>query len=55
VTANALASELQCNETRGKALLERWIEVIELHFEIACRNADARMIIQIQKSGLKLS
>lgn len=43
----------RCNETRGRILLERWIDMIELHYERAGRNADLRMIVQIQESGVK--
>jgi predicted nuclease of predicted toxin-antitoxin system len=44
----------RCNETRGRSLLERWIDLIEFHHERATRDADLRMIIQIQESGLKV-
>ena len=43
----------RCNETRGRGLLERWIEMIEFHYERATREADFRMIVQIQDSGAK--
>jgi predicted nuclease of predicted toxin-antitoxin system len=43
----------RCNEARGKALLERWIGLIEAHYEQALSQADFRMIVQIQESGFK--
>lgn len=45
----------RCNEVQGRRLLERWIETIEFHYEQARRNADMRMIVQIQESGIKFS
>jgi predicted nuclease of predicted toxin-antitoxin system len=44
-----------CNEVKGCALLEQWIEMIEFHNERAREKPDFRMILQIQESGLKLS
>jgi len=43
----------RCSEVRGKALLERWIEHIEYHYEPASRYSDFRMMVQIQESGIK--
>jgi predicted nuclease of predicted toxin-antitoxin system len=43
----------RCNEARGRQLLEKWIGHIEFHFAFACQNEDARMIVQIQESGVK--
>ena len=43
----------RCNEANGKALLERWIHLIEIHYSRATDDADLRMIVQIQESGVK--
>lgn len=43
----------RCNEVRGKALLEKWIEMIEFHYERCKNDPDLRMIVQIQESGTK--
>lgn len=43
----------RCNESRGRQLLQRWIEMIELHHERAIREPDFRMMVQIQESGVK--
>jgi predicted nuclease of predicted toxin-antitoxin system len=43
----------QCNEVRGIALTERWIETIEFHYDQALKRQDLRMIVQIQESGFK--
>ena len=43
----------RCNEVRGRELVERWIGLIERHYEDALINADLRMIVQIQPSGTK--
>ena len=43
----------QCNEVKGVALLERWIESLEFHYEQALKRNDVRMIVQIQESGFK--
>lgn len=43
----------KCNEVRGKELLERWIDMIEFHYEHASQRSDIRMIVQIQESGVK--
>ena len=45
----------RCNETRGRELLERWIEMIEYHYERALREPDFRIIVQIQESGVKFA
>ena len=43
----------KCNEVRGRALLEQWIDMIEFHYERALQKRDVRMIVQIQESGVK--
>ena len=43
----------RCNEVKGRELLERWIEMIEFHYERALQEPDFRMMIQIQESGVK--
>src|SRR5688572_10253228 len=45
----------RCNETKGRALLERWVASLEFHYEQALAQKDFRMIVQIQESGLKLT
>jgi predicted nuclease of predicted toxin-antitoxin system len=45
----------RCKETQGRLLLERWIAVIEMHYEQCLAERDFRMIVQIQESGLKLT
>jgi predicted nuclease of predicted toxin-antitoxin system len=45
----------RCNETKGRALLERWIAIVEAHYEQCLAERDFRMIVQIQESGLKLT
>ena len=45
----------RCNEAKGTQLLIKWIDTIESHFERSRENADFRMIVQIQESGLKMS
>ena len=45
----------QCNEVEGRALLEKWIDLLEFHYAQALQQSDFRMIVQIQKSGFKLS
>ena len=45
----------RCNETRGRELLERWVDMIEYHYERATREPDFRMIVQIQESGVKFA
>jgi predicted nuclease of predicted toxin-antitoxin system len=44
----------RCNEVRGRALLERWIETIEFHYQQALDQPDFRMMVQVQESGIKL-
>lgn len=44
----------KCNEVRGVALLERWIDHIEFHYERVRSSGEGRMILQIQESGLKM-
>ena len=44
----------RCNEVRGRALLERWIDHIEFHYEKALQEQDFRMILQLQESGIKI-
>jgi predicted nuclease of predicted toxin-antitoxin system len=43
----------QCNEVRGLALTQRWIEMVEFHYAQALKRQDLRMIVQIQDSGFK--
>lgn len=43
----------RCNEVRGRELLARWIEMIEFHYQQALKQADFRMMVQIQESGTK--
>lgn len=45
----------RCNEVRGRALLEEWIEMIEFHYAHAQTRSDIRMIVQIQESGVKFT
>jgi predicted nuclease of predicted toxin-antitoxin system len=45
----------RCNEVRGRALLLKWIDHIELHYAKAQSDEDIRMIVQIQESGVKFS
>jgi predicted nuclease of predicted toxin-antitoxin system len=45
----------RCNEVRGRALLEEWIEMIEFHYARARSGSDLRMIVQIQESGVKFT
>lgn len=45
----------RCNETRGCALLDQWIDHIEFHHEQAIKKKTFRMIVQIQESGFKVS
>lgn len=44
----------RCNETRGRALIERWIGHIEFHYTEAVERGEFRMIVQIQESGFKV-
>lgn len=43
----------QCNEANGRRLIERWIEIIELHYKLASSHSDTRMIVQIFEQGIK--
>jgi predicted nuclease of predicted toxin-antitoxin system len=43
----------RCNEVKGRLLLERWIEMIELQYRRAQSDADIRMIVQIQDNAVK--
>jgi predicted nuclease of predicted toxin-antitoxin system len=45
----------KCAEPKGKALLIRWVNMIELHFAQSLTEKDFRMIVQIQESGIKFS
>jgi predicted nuclease of predicted toxin-antitoxin system len=46
----------RCNEVDGRVLLEKWIALLEFHYEQALQQqGDFRMIVQIQESGLKVS
>lgn len=44
----------RCRENNGKANLERWIDLIELHYEQCLTRPDSRMIVEIQENGLKI-
>lgn len=43
----------RCNEVHGRVLLERWIDMIEFHYEQARTQHDIRMMVQIQENGVK--
>lgn len=43
----------RCNEVKGRTLLEKWIEMIEFHYDRALKETDIRMIVQIQENGVK--
>jgi predicted nuclease of predicted toxin-antitoxin system len=43
----------RCNEVRGRALLARWIGMIEYHYAQALEQRDFRMMVQVQESGIK--
>ena len=43
----------RCNESKGRELLGKWIDMIEFHYEKALLKPDFRMMIQIQESGAK--
>ena len=45
----------RCAEPKGKALLIRWIDMIEIHYAQCLEEMDFRMIVQIQESGIKFS
>ncbi len=45
----------KCAEPKGRALLIRWINMIELHYAQSLTESDFRMIVQIQESGIKFS
>jgi predicted nuclease of predicted toxin-antitoxin system len=45
----------KCAEPKGKALLAKWIMMIEMHYLQAREADDFRMIVQIQDSGIKFS
>jgi predicted nuclease of predicted toxin-antitoxin system len=44
---------LRCNETQAAARVEEAMTLIEAEFEIAQRRSDKRMMIEIQKAGIK--
>ena len=44
---------LSCNEVNGRARIEQWIDMIELHYSKALENPALRMIVQIQETALK--
>ena len=44
----------RCNETRGRPLLELWIDLLEFHYQQASEKGGFRMIVQIQESGFKV-
>lgn len=43
----------RCDESQGLPLAEKWIGLIEAHYQQALQEADFRMIVQIQQSGFK--
>ena len=43
-----------CNEVNGRALAEKWIQHVELHYAIAVQGTDVRMMVQIQENGFKV-
>ena len=43
----------RCNEVKGRLLLERWIDMIELQYTRALVDSDIRMIVQIQDNAVK--
>ena len=43
----------KCNETQGRALLQKWIAYIEMHYETCQSERDFRMIVEIQGAALK--
>ena len=43
----------KCKETQGRALLEKWIDHIELHYEQCQTESDFRMIVEIQGAAVK--
>lgn len=43
----------RCNEVKGRLLLTRWIEMIELQYKRALVDPDVRMIAQIQDNAVK--
>jgi len=45
----------RCAEPKGRALLVRWISMIELHYAQSLTEKDFRMIVQMQESGIKLT
>jgi predicted nuclease of predicted toxin-antitoxin system len=44
----------RCNEVRGRQLIEKWIDLVEFHYQQALRHGDFRMIVQIQETALKV-
>lgn len=44
----------RCNEVRGRALVEEWIDMIEFHYQRCGANRSLRMIVQVQDSGFKV-
>ena len=43
----------KCNETQGRAILEKWIDLIEMHYEQCIDEPDFRMIVEIQGRAMK--
>ncbi len=44
----------RCNETKGRALIEEYIDYVELNYRKAQGKSDGRILVQIQESGIKL-
>jgi hypothetical protein len=43
----------RCNEAHGRRLAEKWIEAIELHYEMARESGDIRMMVQIHENSIR--
>lgn len=43
----------RCKEARGRALVERYIDHIELHFSKSLGNSDLRMIVEISEQSVR--
>jgi predicted nuclease of predicted toxin-antitoxin system len=46
---------LRGNEARGRQTLERWIELIEFHYEQGLRDPSYRMIVSVSENGCKFT
>ncbi|MEQ8330679.1 MAG: DUF5615 family PIN-like protein [Longimicrobiales bacterium] len=45
----------RCNEVRGRELIERWIDMIEFHYQRALEQPDLRMLVQIQENSVRFT